>query len=807
MKYIIVNLICAMFLTTHVMAQPTVKAKVLDAYTKKPLVGANIIIDDKKTTTDNSGVFSYQCTAKEAIKISYVGYESKIENNKNCNTDFVIYLTPTILTLDEVEVSNSTNSNKTLLYQPAAITNLNQTDIKRATGLFFDDVIQTNVPGVQMARRSVGGGQQFNIRGYGNGVRGKNGTSSNFDGQGSKVYLNGIPVTDAEGITTMDDIDFGSIAAAEIVKGPAGSLYGLAIAGAINLKTIQPEKGKTSIGQEYITGNYGLRRNTTTFQTATNNSSLLVNYGHQEVEGFTIHNASRKDYANVVNVFTPSERQTVSSYFGYSNSYDQRACELTIAQYESNDYSGNIDYIKRDGHSNVITFRAGVTNSYKLNEHLTSNTTVFGTSFTSNVSSAAGWTEKATGNYGIRATIDSKFDLSEKIKLSGITGIESQRQDAHVVGYSMKQNPFDTASVWKYEVNPYWVINTTTSDINSVSTTSSLFSEWTLNLPKEISITGGIGTSSMQIVLNDRFNPMLTTRPASYSKEYTGMVSPHFAINKIINKHISVYASYSKGYKAPVSSYFYITTPAVTTPATPATGRVNETLVPEVGTQIEYGTKGQIFDNKLIFEFAYFHTVYDNKMTAVSVVSPASKTTTLYSYVVNGGQQRHYGVEGMVKYNLINNQNGFIKLMSPFANFTKSDFTYANNFTIQKSVTSTENYTGKQVAGVPNWIANAGVDMQFKGGFYANLTYNYKDKTPITGLNDYYATSYSLVNGKIGFSTLIDKHFSVDTYLGATNITNTKYYLMVFANQLPDTYLPAAKNAMVFGGINLKYTF
>ncbi|HAP06793.1 MAG TPA: hypothetical protein DCR20_03130, partial [Planctomycetaceae bacterium] len=59
--------------------------------------------------------------------------------------------------------------------------------------------------------------------------------SSNFDGQGYKVYLNGIPVTDAEGITTMDDIDFGAIGNAEIVKGPAGTLYGQAIAGAVNL--------------------------------------------------------------------------------------------------------------------------------------------------------------------------------------------------------------------------------------------------------------------------------------------------------------------------------------------------------------------------------------------------------------------------------------------------------------------------------------------------------------------------------------------------------------------------------------------
>jgi len=806
MKYF-VNLVCALLILSSAIGQTLSKVKVLDAYSKKPLISATVIIGDKKILTNQLGEFSYTCNPKEFVKISHVGYETKLVTNSNCISDWTVYVEPTVLTLTEVEVINSTNNNKTLLYQPASITNLNQADIKRATGLFFDDAIQTNVPGVQMARRSIGGGQQFNIRGYGNGVRGKNGASSNFDGQGSKVYLNGIPITDAEGITTMDDIDFGSIASAEVVKGPAGSLYGLAIAGAINLKTVQPEKGKTSLSQEYISGNYGLRRNTSTLQTSSNNSSFLVNYGHQEVEGFTIHNASRKDYVNLVNVYTPSDKHIVNTYFGYSNSYDQRAGELTITQYNNNDYSGNIDYIKRDGHSNVITFRAGVNNSYKLNDHLTSNTTVFGTSFTSNASSAAGWTEKATGNYGLRSTLDLKFNLADNIQLSGITGIESQRQDAHVVGYNMKQNPLDTASTWKYLINPYWVLNATTSDVNSVSTTSSIFSEWTLSLPKDVSITGGLGSSNMHIVLNDRFNPALVTRPARFEKEYNGMVSPHVAINKVINKHISVYASYSKGYKAPVSSYFYITTPAVTTPATPATGRVNETLVPEVGSQIEYGTKGQLFDNKLIYEFAYFHTVYDNKMTAISVVSPASKSTTLYSYVVNGGQQRHFGVEGIVKYNLINSKNGFIQLFSPFVNFTKNDFSYANNFIIQKSVTSIENYTGKQVAGAPKWMVNAGIDMLLKGGVYANITYNYKDKTPITGLNDYYTTSYNLLNGKIGYKKQISNHFSTDIYLGATNITNTKYYLMVFANQLPDAYLPAPKNAMVFGGVNLKYTF
>src|SRR5207237_6117234 len=136
---------------------------------------------------------------------------------------------------------------------------LTTTELKRGDGLFMDDAINTNVPGVTMNRRAVSSGQQINIRGYGNGSRGARGISSNFDGQGYKVYLNGITVTDAEGINTLDDIDYASIGNAEIVKGPAGTLYGQAIAGAINLQISSPEKGKTSLSQQVMLGNYGLQ--------------------------------------------------------------------------------------------------------------------------------------------------------------------------------------------------------------------------------------------------------------------------------------------------------------------------------------------------------------------------------------------------------------------------------------------------------------------------------------------------------------------------------------------------------------------
>ena len=798
-------IIAALLLTVQGIAQTKVSGKVLDAITQKPLTLATVSSGSQKTTTNNEGEFTIAGTNK--IIVSFVGYETFTKIIGSTASPLTIYLTPLALTLAQVEVTNTSNPNKSVLYQPGSISKIGSTEIKRNTGLFMDDAIQTNITGVSMARRSVGGGQQLNIRGYGNGTRGSRGVSSNFDGQGYKVYLNGIPLTDAEGITTMDDIDFGTIANVEITKGPAGTLYGLAIAGAVNLTTEKAEKGKTSIAQQILTGNYGLRRFTTTLKTGSEKSSLLINYGNQKTDGYTIHNASRKDFVNVVADLQPNAKNNFSVYAGYSNSYDERSGELTIAQWDANDYSGNPDYIKRDGHSNVVSFKTGVSYVYNHSQNVSITSAVYGIGFNSNASSAGGWTDKNTINYGVRTSINTKIPISNDITIGGVTGIETQQQVGQVVGYSMKQSPFDAATTWVYGVNPYWVINTATSNVYATSTNSHLFTEWTLSLPKDFSIVAGLGISKMHINLNDRFNTALTTRPASFDTAYKSMVSQHVAVNKVINKHISVYASFSTGYKAPTSSYFYVTTPAVTTPATPATGSLNHVLSPEKGNQFELGTKGQLFNNKLTYEVAYFSTVFSKKMTAISVVSPASPSTTLYTYVVNGGEQIHKGIEAMLKYTLYESNTGFFSSVRPFANLTYSNFTYGDNFKIQKSVVLTEDYSNKMVAGVPKYVLNFGFDVLTQSGLYANMTYNYRDKTPITSLNDFYATSYNLLNGKLGYQGLLSKKISFDAYVGATNITAVKYPMMIFANQLPDTYTAAPTKEVVFGGVNLKYNF
>ncbi len=799
MKHLIILLTIFSFISIAAIAQKTVKGKVTDADTKNPLAGATISFAGKGgTTTDKDGQFSIDCGKTNRITVSFVGYEPVQVIIKNCDDELNILLAHAGHLLNEVEITATSNQNKSILYQPSSITKLTTTELKRSNGLYLDDAINGNVPGVTMQRRAVSSGQSFNIRGYGNGVRGTNGVSSNFDGQGSKVYLNGIPVTDAEGITVMDDIDFGSIGNVEVTKGPAGTLYGLAVSGVVNLKTIKPEKGKTSIGQDVMFGSYGLKRFTSHFQMSTEHSSLLVNYGHQTSDGFFLHNASTKNFVNIAGDFELNAKQTLNTYFGYSNSYDERAGELTLDQYKNFDYSGNPAYIKNNAHSEVIGFRAGVTHTYAFSSSISNTTTVYGSGITNNASSAGGWTDKDPVNYGLRSTFDTKFSLSQGFSLSGITGVETQKQRAQTIGYAMVAD--------SNNLTGYNRIGAMRSNQFTISGTTSLFTEWTLAMPNDFSLTAGIGWSNMKIELNDRFYVASANRvPTKFSKTYDGMVSPHVAINKVFSREFSVYASYSKGYKAPVSSYFFI--PYVTGAA--GTGIVNNNLKPEIGNQFEIGTKGALMSGKLSYQLAIFDAKFSNKMTAVTVQN-AANTVTLYSYIVNGGKQDDKGLEALLKYTAYQSSGGFFATVSPFVNFTYSDFKYKDYTFHTKNKAGLDSailYDGKAVAGVPKFVGNIGIDVTTNPGLYANVTYSYKDGFPITSDGLFNSSSYSLLNAKIGFQRSLSNHFDIDLYAGANNITGTQYPIMVFVNQLPDAYLPAPYKINYFGGLNLKYIF
>ena len=787
MKKIII-LILGVFLCISSFAQnQQVLGKIIDQVTNSPLSGAKIEINGTNiATTNDEGNFTIDCNGNLTLVVSFIGYQTTTLKVNNCNEMLNIALVPSLSELDEVQVAGTYK--KQVLLLPRAEIKLETKELKRGMGVFLDDAINANVPGVTMNRRAVSSGQQFNIRGYGNGV-GFRGATNNFDGQGYKVYLNNIPITDAEGITLMDDIDFGTMGSVDVIKGPAGSVYGLAIAGVVNMHTIRPNEGETSLQQNVLVGNYGLARYTTQFQMGKEKSSMLLNYSHQTSDGFMAHSASTKDYFNAVLDFKPNDKQYISTYVGFTNSYDQRGGELTIEQYESKDYSGNPNYIKNNAHSEVISFRAGVSHTYTFNEWLNNTTTIFGTGISSNASSAGGWTDKDPINYGKRSTFGFDVKLSESVNLKGIAGFEFQEQRANISGYRMVEDPSNP--------DGYNIIGAPKSHQFALSNNSTLFTEWTLNLPEDFSVTAGLSTSAMRIKLENKLFDPNNSNPRIVNADYTGLVSPHVAINKVFNNNVSVYTSYSKGYKAPVSGNIVLAT----------SGTLNTGLKPEVGNQFEIGSKGNLLNNKLHYQVALFQAKFKDKFTSVAV--PLDVNTTAYTYIANGGSQDNKGVEALLKYTAFESNDGFFTNISPYINTTYSHFKY-KDFKYQSLDSNgnaiTVEYSGNDVAGVAPWVVNAGLDVTTHSGCYGSVNYNFRDKVPFTSDELHYAEAYNVLNAKLGFRTSID-HFSLDVYAGIDNMLETQYYYMVFLNQLEDAYLPAPLKAAVYGGINLKYNF
>lgn len=779
-----------------------VTGRVTDVETGDPLRNATIWVSGTQgTITDKDGNFEITCNGTVKLVISYIGYETY---NKQVDRGAYLEISLSQLSknLNAVELAFTADPNKKLLYQPMSIAKLSDVELNRGTGILMDDAININIPGVMMERRTFSAGQQFNLRGYGNGANGTSNISSNFDGQGYKVYLNGIPVTSAEGITVMDDIDYGSIGNVEVLKGPSGTLYGQAISGVVNMKTKRAEPGKASIGQNVMFGSYGMQRYTTHVEIGKERASFMVNYGKQLFSGFMPHTRSRKDFVNMIGEFTPGLNQTINAYFGFSYSYDERNGELSQTQWDNNDFSGNAKYIKNNAHSNVITVRAGVGHTYRFGNSVSNTTSLFGTgSFTNASSSGGGWTDLNSLNYGMRSTIDMNFLLKEGHALSGVTGVELQMQNGHTIGYSMVPDSFNLAG--------YNIIGPMTSNKQTISGTASVFSEWTLNFPQEFSVTAGIGWSGLGIELDDRFylasnnnpsNPNVVHKPTKYKNSFDNMFSPRIALNKVFSKAISVYASYSSAYKAPVSSYFFI----------PQTGQIVAGLKPETGSQIEVGTKGNLPDEKLSYQLAVFNTVYSNKLTAVAVPD-ATNSSKAYSYMVNGGRQNHWGIEGQLRGDVYRSA-GFVKSLVPFVNFTYSNFKYGKflfqKLSTDKKTAETVDYSNKVVVGTPPFMFNVGFDLWTNPGLYFNTTFSHRDKMYYTSDNLHQTDDYELLNAKAGYSKSFAGHYGVDVFLGLNNITAHKNYAMVFMNQPSlNAYLAAPYKMNYFGGVNLKYIF
>jgi iron complex outermembrane receptor protein len=764
----------ALALPSLARAATTVEGTVTDARTHQAISGAQVAGDGTKarTTTDEAGHFSLTGEKDIAtVTVSRIGYQKK--SVAAGGAALAIELEPAALEMGSVEVTGRVIA-KPQLDEARATGTLTEQDLGRGNSLNLENSINT-IPGVFMQSRTPWGGSHIQIRGY------YPNYSQNSNGYGNNMFLNDIPVTDATGLTILDDVDFSTLGKVEVIKGPASSVYGSAIGGTVDFHTAAPRPDGTDLSQELVGGSDALFRSNTTFGHADDHSAVVAYYGHQTYDSFRPNSRSLKDYARVSGDVKVGPRQDLSIYFSYNNSYEQIAGELDSTDFYNRRAIDNPAYAANQSKIAIESERVGFTHGYRFSDDMRLKSTFFSTGQTMNQPFAHGFNDYNRFSFGAR----SAFDVTARAgsaTLDGSTG-----------GFFQRTN---------YTVNGYFIPASRPSDQENYGMNYYAFTEWDAHFPGDVILTAGAALSFNEFGLRNMLkNNVISDTTVIYRRSFDPKFTPRGAILKKFNDAISVYGSVGTGY-----------TPPSLTSIINSDNTVNTSLKPESAVQYEFGSKGLVLDHKLSYDLALFDMEITDKLV--------SERVGAVSTTVNAGKQRNRGAELLLSALVIDDPKGMVSSLRPWLSYTYSDFEYVDFKSDNNNNAATLDFSGKDVARVPKNVLNLGLDAESRTGAYLFASYQHVDKVWVTFGNTNGMKPYDLLSAKLGWQGMLGKRFALDVSAGGDNLLNSTVYSFVFVGPTyaglaqpadggtGDGYIiPAPYDATFYGGARLTYRF
>ena len=201
-------------------------------------------------------------------------------------------------------IINAYENNRKLIDVPAAISLVGNRELNRYDNTSIVEALNVK-PGVRMDERSPGS-YRINIRG--------SSLRSPFGVRNVKIYYNGIPFTDPGGTSYLNQLGFYNIQSLEIIKGPAGSIYGAGTGGVL-LMNSDSKQFKPGVSIDYNMGSYGLQNIHVNVSLGDSNVQNSLNYQHQKADGYRENTAMKRDVVSWDVQLRKNERYLLSSHF------------------------------------------------------------------------------------------------------------------------------------------------------------------------------------------------------------------------------------------------------------------------------------------------------------------------------------------------------------------------------------------------------------------------------------------------------------------------------------------------------------
>ncbi|WP_084498331.1 TonB-dependent receptor domain-containing protein [Pedobacter sp. V48] len=764
-RYLYISIgLAMMFCHTQAQTQP-VKGHIYDSQTRQPLAGVILTTNTAQQVgkSDAKGYFEIDGDQPDGqVKAALPGYKSQIIKINPSQNELNVQLEADGVSLNEVRVAGY-SENKTSKETAGGISLITSRDISRGSAVSLQPALNS-IPGVRMDQSTL---SEARISIRGNGVR------ASYGIRNVKVYVNEIPVTEADGTTRIEALDVNSIGRAEVIKGPASSIYGAGTAGVINFQLPRSPYQEQSIEASALVGSYGLHRLATTYRSGGDKVNSYASYGWQEYDGYREHSKDMRRFLTGNFQLFPSDKRIITLILNRTTQYSQIPGSLTQDQVDADPKQANATNLDKVAGRYQNWTRVGLGQQYRFNDQFSNTTSVFTYFYDLNHPLSYAYIRNIYQSYGGRtrfaydpgfSVLPTKFTIGAEFN-SGLT------KGTQYVNNQGKEGAIN-------------------SNIDYRNTQYSLFYQSETELAPKTTLTLGISYNSLNYDVRDYLK-----QNQSGVKKFDPQATPRIALSHTFSDAISLHASVSSGFSPPSSSEIKN-----------VDGSINPNLQAEKGLNYEFNAKGNLLKSRLEYDLALFKMDMKGELIAQSI----QQGITIYN---NSGKTSHNGVELSLSYQLFKPEDDRqILSLRPFAAITYSDFKFKDYKTLNAQNEVTATYDGNELTGIAPWMLNAGIDLETKSGLYFYGSYFYSDKLPLNDANTNYNPSYNVVNAKLGYKKQVVKHIELNVYAGLDNILDKNYSSIVSLNAAsfnggqPAYFNPSPKRNG-YGGLNVKYIF
>lgn len=619
-------------------------------------------------------------------------------------------------------------SNAPLQKVPASISVVGPSKLNFSSNYSLLPAINS-VSGVKMEERSPGS-YRLSIRG--------SLLRSPFGIRNVKVYYDDFIFTDAGGNTYLNLLDINSINHLEIIKGPAGSLYGAGTGGAVILNGFIASKDSNDLKLRLSGGSFGTLNESVQYTKQSKNIYLNIAQGHLQSNGYRAQSKMRKDNLQL-NMRIQSTENLVSDFiFLYADLYYQTPGGLTLAQFlsdprQSRPATATLPSVE-DQKTAVYNKTAflGFSNSYKIRKHwktitsITNAITAFKNPFLTN------YERRRELNLGIRSKL--VYDHNIPFPVQWVSGFEIQKGNYIIDSTGNNKGVPDG--------------NKVTDDI--IARQQFAFTQLNFHPFPFLQIQTGVSLNRFLYSIER------TTGLPSLGKkilDFNRPLLPRIAVLMEACKGISIYGQLSKGYSSPTIAEIR-----------PSAGGVYTGLQSEYGWNKEIGVKLAAMRNSFYVNAVLFQ--FDLKDAIVRRVDQAGA-----EFFMNEGGVQQKGIELDYQFLIMNIPGGnFLNSLKWSQAITLNDFKFVNY------KNNTTNFEGNKLTGVADNVLVSNLSVGFAKSFYWNLQFNYNGKMPLNDANTFISTPYRVWQSKMGWKSQQHK-YPLECYVIIDNIGNERYAL------------------------------